>query len=408
MRAWLREHLRDKMPGPGPGGSLSMDVQRHCPKVGRRGRGHRAVCPRGGELITGQRPGTAAGVPPGPGPASARYRSRLCAAAPEMPGSRHGHAGRRAALSGGSARRGPGAVTAAGRSPPGGRYQDRVIPVSSDMTHDPLYRFTCAFGPGTGRAGAWQAASPGRTTGIRRGWLIARKAGSFTIPASWRGIRPVCMGIRRLLPEGDARAPQAATSRCNRPGRRSVHSTGGMRGGHRDLAALTAHPTRPRAGERSGAVSAAGIAQPYPAEIPVLRARWPPTAPCLAQRRSGLAAVLREVVPGSGGGDAGSAPAAGYEHATAPADAEAARHTAVMADLHGVPGHDRGTARAVPERDAGGTVTGRVLVFCPACVDRLPSGVRGPHPGWGEAIAALHEHIGGGRAAGGHQAGCEG
>ncbi|MHB1877552.1 MAG: DUF1059 domain-containing protein [Streptosporangiaceae bacterium] len=26
MRAWLREHLRDEMPDPGPGGSLSMDV----------------------------------------------------------------------------------------------------------------------------------------------------------------------------------------------------------------------------------------------------------------------------------------------------------------------------------------------------------------------------------------------
>lgn len=26
MRAWLREHLRDEMPGAGPGGSLSMDV----------------------------------------------------------------------------------------------------------------------------------------------------------------------------------------------------------------------------------------------------------------------------------------------------------------------------------------------------------------------------------------------
>ena len=70
-----------------------------------------------------------------------------------------------------------------------------------------------------------------------------------------------------------------------------------------------------------------------------------------------------------------------------------------MADLHGVPGHDRGTARAVPERDAGGAVTGRVLVFCPACADALPARVRGPHPGWEEAIAAPHEHIGGGHAA---------
>ncbi|MDA8322808.1 MAG: hypothetical protein M0030_23805 [Actinomycetota bacterium] len=65
-----------------------------------------------------------------------------------------------------------------------------------------------------------------------------------------------------------------------------------------------------------------------------------------------------------------------------------------MAELHGVPGHDRGTARAVPERDASRTVTGRVLVFCPACADRLPFRVRGPHPGWAEAIAALNEHVG--------------
>ena len=79
-----------------------------------------------------------------------------------------------------------------------------------------------------------------------------------------------------------------------------------------------------------------------------------------------------------------------------------------MADLHGVPGHDRGTARAVPERDAAGAVTGRVLVFCPACADALPARVRGPHPGWEEALAALHEHVGGGRAAGGQQPGGEG
>ncbi|MHB1817270.1 MAG: hypothetical protein ACYCO9_04425, partial [Streptosporangiaceae bacterium] len=64
-----------------------------------------------------------------------------------------------------------------------------------------------------------------------------------------------------------------------------------------------------------------------------------------------------------------------------------------MGILHGVPGHDSGTARAAPERDASGAVTGRVLVFCPACADGLPARVRGPHPGWPEAIAALNEHI---------------
>ena len=87
----------------------------------------------------------------------------------------------------------------------------------------------------------------------------------------------------------------------------------------------------------------------------------------------------------------------------APAAGVPARDTAVMADLHGVPGHDRGTARAAPERDAGGAVTGRVLVSCPACGDGLPSRVRGPHPGWGEALAALHEHIGGGHTGCGQQ-----